>query len=516
MPSPLVRIRRRIPVRPLLFLAAAVLFAVNLVVPGGQAPARGGPATYAEIDAWLAHQIADSGIPGGAVVIVRDGRIVHTQAFGSADDAGRPVTAQTPFVIGSLTKSFTALAVMQLVDAGRVDLDRPVVRYVPAFRLADANASAAITVRQLLEHTSGISTAAGTEPLSTPVTSLAARVDDLADVAPVSAPGAAYHYSNANYVVLGRLIEQVSGVDYGTYLRTHVFGPLAMTTATTDHAVAEQEGLTRAHRLWFGIADSRDALDRPDLVSAGFIAASADDMGRYLVAQTGAATDGRAVVSPTSLALMHQGVVATGVGDQRYGLGWTDGTLDGERIVAHTGSTTDMAAVAAIVPDHGLGVAVLLNGTSPIYELLHKPDTIGLGVVSMLLGREPAGTIELLYPALDVVLLIALVLQSRSLIGLARSPRFAPRGRRAHPVVRVGLGALRVYLDVFVPFAILFVIPGWLGPWPGLLRVDLGVVLAAVLVFRVTDGLLRIRRQRQPLVAMPEGVGSVLATPVAR
>ena len=243
----------------------------------------------------------------------------------------------------------------------------------------------------------------GPSPSRLPSRRLAARVDDLARVAPVTAPGAAYHYSNANYVVLGRLIEQVSGVDYGTYLRTHVFGPLGMTTATTDHAVAEQEGLTRAHRLWFGIADLRDALDRPDLVSAGFIAASADDMGRYLVAQTGAATDGRAVVSPTSLALMHQGVVATV--SATNATAWAGRTA---RSMASASSRTPGAPPTwppwpRSCPIRALGVAVLLNGTSPIYELLNKPDTIGLGVVSMLLGREPAGTIQLPYPALDVV-----------------------------------------------------------------------------------------------------------------
>ena len=521
MSSSIDRIRRRVPLRPLLFLIAGALFAVNLAVPGTQPPTATGPATYDQVDSWLAHQIADAGIPGGAVVIVRDGQVVHTQAFGTADATGRPVTAETPFVIGSLTKSFTAFAVMQLVDAGQVDLDQPVVRYLPEFRVAAADHGATITVRQLLDHTSGLSTAAGTEPLSTPVTSLDARVRDLAAVAPVSEPGAAYHYSNANYVVAGRLIEQVSGLDYGTYLRTHVFEPLGMTTATTDRSTADAEGLSQAHRLWFGIPDAREPLDRPDLVSAGFIAASADDMGRYLAAQLGGTSRAAPIISAASLEAMHQGIVATGLQDQRYGLGWTDGTLDGVRVVSHTGSTTDMAAVETLVPDAGLGVAVLLNGTSPFYELLHKPDAIGLGAVALLMGREPAGTLEAFYPALDVALIILLAIQLRALVNLARSRNIAPIGRRAHPAARFGFGAMRVYLDVAVPLSILFVIPGWLGPWPSLLRVDIGVVLAAVFVLRVTDGLLRFRRWRQPVMdvgmsadRVADGGTDVLAGPV--
>ena len=181
-----------------------------------------------------------------------------------------------------------------------------------------------------------------------------------------------------------------------------------------------------------------------------------------------------------------------------------------------------MAAVETLVPDAGLGVAVLLNGTSPFYELLHKPDAIGLGAVALLMGREPAGTLEAFYPALDVALIILLTIQLRALVNLARSRNIAPIGRRAHPAARFGFGAMRVYLDVAVPLSILFVIPGWLGPWPSLLRVDIGVVLAAVFVLRVTDGLLRVRRWRQPVMdvgqsaAQTPGSGFLLWTVASR
>ena len=119
--------------------------------------------------------VRDTGIPGGAVAIVRDGHVSTTQGFGTADATGRPVAATTPFTIGSLSKSITATAVMQLVERGSVALDTPVQHYVPDFRLADANAAAAITVRQLLVQTSGLPSSAGQRPLSQPSTDLAAR-----------------------------------------------------------------------------------------------------------------------------------------------------------------------------------------------------------------------------------------------------------------------------------------------------------------------------------------------------
>jgi CubicO group peptidase (beta-lactamase class C family) len=502
---------RRIPpasTRRLAVLAAIVLIAFTVLGPrGGQRP-TGIPATDSQLDAWLAHQIADAGIPGGAVVVVRDGRIEHMRGFGIAADDGRPVEATTPFVIGSLSKSMTALAVVQLVEAGRVELDRPVLDYVPELDGAADPAIGAITVRQLLDQTSGFSTAAGTAPLATPATTLAARVRDLASVRLASAPGAAYQYSNANYLALGRLVEAVSGHPFGAYLAAHVFEPLGMTGATTDHAVAAAHGLSRAHRLFFGLADSHEAPDRPDLAPAGFIAASAEDLGRWLIAQLGGAPGGVHVVSPTSLAAMHDGVAPTGIDGQRYGLGWVDGALGGVRVVSHAGSTTDMAAFAAIAPERGLGIAILLNGQSPFYELLHKPEAIGLGVLALSLGQEPGGTLEAFYPILDVTLVVLLVLQLRGLARLARRQPTPPLGWRAHPLTRLGSVGLRVYLDVVVPLAILVLVPGWLGPWPAVLRVDLGVVLAAVVALRLTDGAIRVwqLRRRSPRVASRQGV----------
>jgi CubicO group peptidase (beta-lactamase class C family) len=116
---------------------------------------------FAAIDAYVTEQMNDLGIPGMALGIVQDGQIAHLQGFGVADSSGRAVTPQTPFYIGSVTKSFTALAVMQLVEAGKVDLDAPVQTYLPWFELADKEASAKITVRNLLNQVSGFSTKDG-------------------------------------------------------------------------------------------------------------------------------------------------------------------------------------------------------------------------------------------------------------------------------------------------------------------------------------------------------------------
>ena len=271
-----------------------VVFAMN--VAGG--PSHGSitrpPASDAEITAFIADQVRDTGIPGASLAIVRDGQVSTTAAFGTADSTGRPMTADTPFVIGSVSKPITATAVLQLVDAGKIELDAPVQRYLPDFALATPSAAAAITVRQLLDQTSGLPPAAGARPLTGPVTDLASQVRALADVAPATAPGVAYAYSNANYLILGLLVERVSGQPYATYVEDHVFAPLAMTHASADRATGVANGLSQAHRLWFGLPHEVTPLDRPDLVPAGFLMASAADLGRFVAAQVdGGALDGQ-------------------------------------------------------------------------------------------------------------------------------------------------------------------------------------------------------------------------------
>ncbi|MBX3001770.1 MAG: beta-lactamase family protein, partial [Caldilineaceae bacterium] len=151
------------------------------------------------VDAYIAAQMEQLGIPGVAVGVVREDRIAYLQGYGVADDDGRPVTPQTPFHIASLSKGITAAAVMQLVDAGKLELDAPVQRYLPWFRLTDADAAAQLTVRHLLVQTSGFSEMEGY------VRNLDANMDDNALEQSFRArgalslhapPGAQYEYSN--------------------------------------------------------------------------------------------------------------------------------------------------------------------------------------------------------------------------------------------------------------------------------------------------------------------------------
>lgn len=477
------------------FVAVVGIVLANALLPQSSVALPGGAASPVELGRWFDGEMHDAGIPGAAMVVVRDGAVIDAHVYGVADDRGRPVTSTTPFLIGSLTKSITALAIMQLVEAGRLSLDTPVGELLPDHPVAGPAAAAEITVRDLLDQTSGLSTASGLRPLSTPVSSLEQRVDDLAGAALVSPPGTQFHYSNANYLALGRIIESVTGEPYGGYLKTHIFGPLGMAQATTDVDEATADGLTMAHRLWFGQAPSNKPLFRADMVPAGWIAASADDMGRYLLAQLGDVPVG---VSTGSLDTMHAGIAPTGLPDQRYGFGWFDGKLGDERIVSHSGSTTDMASMAVLVPSKGLGVVILMNGTSTLYETLHKPDSIGLAATALLLGQNPPGTLRLFYPGFIALSLGAVALSMRGLWRLARSQRAgrseASAVGRAARHWRLIRRAYRGYLDVVVPAAILLFVPAYFGTdWSVMARIDLGQVLLVLAGLRVLDALLRLR-----------------------
>src|SRR5262249_29571054 len=153
------------------------------------------------IDAYVRSQMDVAQVPGLALGVVQGDRVLHLRGFGAADDSGRAVTPQTPFNIGSVTKSFTAMAVMQLVEKGQISLDAPIQQCLPWFRLGGGAASSAVTVRELLNQTSGI----GTWPLDDirackPTATPEDEVRSLAKVRPTARPGRTYQYSNANYV----------------------------------------------------------------------------------------------------------------------------------------------------------------------------------------------------------------------------------------------------------------------------------------------------------------------------
>ena len=190
------------------------------------------------------------------------------------------MTPQTPFVLGSTAKSFTALAAMQLVDAGRLQLDAPARRYVPEFRLADRRAAERITVRQVLQQTTGLPQTAGGPVVRSAADGTALEaVRELGDTRPAAAPGTAFEYSNGNFILAGLIIERASGQPYGEYVQRHVFAPLGMRDSYVALDAAQRAGLATGHRYWFGFTRGHGPTFRAGIQAAGYLISSAADMG---------------------------------------------------------------------------------------------------------------------------------------------------------------------------------------------------------------------------------------------
>ncbi|HEY1014493.1 MAG TPA: serine hydrolase domain-containing protein, partial [Herpetosiphonaceae bacterium] len=357
--------RRRMPWLMALLLAA-------LLRPGA-ARAQSAPAIPQQIDAAVAAYQARSGVPGVAVAVTQGDRVIHLAGYGH-DSQGRPLTPQTPLPIASLSKSFTAFAVMQLAERGEIELDAPVRAYLPEFQLADPR-GAAITIRQLLSHRSGMADQTFAEKRLAPPDSLAAAVASLRTAPLLSDPGAEYHYHNPNYWVAARLVEVVSGMPFNAYLTERIFAPLDMAgtrSVASLRAVPElAEGYVRLYGRFVARAEPAWFLD-----GASGIVTSAADLAPWLLlnANAGRAPDGTQLLSPQGVAALHAG------------LGWhQDQADDGRAQSQHSGWLFTFTAHQLLLPGEGYGVAVMTNtGLS----LSGADSSIILAAISAILRGE--------------------------------------------------------------------------------------------------------------------------------
>ena len=322
------------PSRPIAIrLLVAVACGIALAVLGSTSAAADDGPDLAAIDRYVRSEMDAQRIPGLALGIVHGDRIVHVQGFGQADRSGRQVTPETPFLIGSVTKSFTALAIMQLSEAGRVQLDAPVQRYLPWWRVADPDASTRVTVRHLLYQVSGLSKATGNAYATSGDThdsALEDRVRALRDAELTQPVGTTWQYSNANYWTLGMIVQAVSGQSYETYIQQHIFDPLQMGNSYTSGTEAVQNGLPTGHRYWYGFPVASELpFDRGGLGSGG-LSSSAQDMTRYLSLYLNHGRHGAtALVSPAGAAELQRAGVPTGLDGVSYAMGWDVGPLHG-------------------------------------------------------------------------------------------------------------------------------------------------------------------------------------------
>jgi len=416
---------------PAVLLAFVIAAAYLVTRPGSDAPAANGRATapeFAAIENFVEDQMAAQRIPGLALGIVENNRVAYLRGFGKADDSGRAVTPQTPFIIGSLSKSFTALAIMQLVEASKVELDAPVQRYLPWFRVADEDASRAITVRQLVNQTSGLSTKTGRSFQGNGDTSAGAlekAVRKLRAVELTAPVGKTHQYSTINYSVLGLIVQTVSGRSYESYVQKNILDPLRMRDSFTSEAAGDQHGLATGYNYWLGRPRTAHVPYNRGLIPAGYLISSAEDMTHYLVAQLNGGRYGTAsVLSAAGVRELHRPAVPTPAAGTSYGMGWFVGPVNGIPAVHHQGETFNFHANAVLVPRSRSGVIVLMNAENSVDLFLSgRMGSISEGVTSLLEGREPSAAPSnvaafLLYALLFAAIVLQLGAMTRSAVSL--------------------------------------------------------------------------------------------------
>jgi CubicO group peptidase (beta-lactamase class C family) len=268
--------------------------------------------TIHAIDTYITSQMQRLHIPGIALGIVHKDQIIYAHGYGVAGPTGRPMTAHTPFVLASISKSFTALAVMQEVAQGKIALDAPVQRYIPWFHVATPGASSRITIRNLLTHTSGFSPYLGGIHPAAPGESIEKFVRAMRTTTLTAPVGTKFQYSNANYAVLGLVVQMVSGEPYGVYIQQQIFAPLQMHESFTSQAAALKHGLTTGYQTFFGAVLPVNAPYHLDIQPAGYLISSAADMTHYLIAQMkGGRYGATSILSQVGMEHMHAPEVIT-------------------------------------------------------------------------------------------------------------------------------------------------------------------------------------------------------------
>jgi CubicO group peptidase (beta-lactamase class C family) len=477
-------------------LAAALAAFVPLAGPPTQAPTD--EATHQRIEAYLEERFEDTGVPGAAYAIINLHGDTRAAAWGETGD-GDPVDLDTPFLWGSVAKPVTATAAMTLVEDGLLDLDEPVTTYLPDFALADEDRSDRITVRHLLEQTSGIPEGTGiTDRFEHRDDPYGEAVADLAGVEPLAEPGEDFAYASANYVVVGAVVQAVAGVPYEEYVRTAVLDPLGMDGAVTTADQAAE--VPRGHSVVFGRSNPiRTRFDQTG-PSYGYLGGTVTDLQRFAEAMLDEERLA-GVLTPESAALMHTGAAEVNETID-YGLGWRvdERNADlGTGTVWHTGGAPGFSAGVILLPELDRAVVVAQNR----YGYFQDGELIGtmLGAARMLAGgevEEPGS--DPLYPALLTGLCLLLAAAAFLLV---RTFLRLGKARKGRPTLIVTGAACWTLAALAVAYVAFVLVPGMAPSWAAYvgivpdaawLLVALGVAASVLAAAKIWSAVVRLRR----------------------
>lgn len=325
--------------------------------PAAASSAGTGPIDIGAIDRQIEAQIKKHGLPGVALAITQGDQIVYMRGYGTAGGQ-QMLTPQTPMYIGSASKSFTALAIAQLVEQGKIELDAPVQRYIPWFRVADPAASAMMTVRHFVHHASGLSEA-GFNVLLPDTATAEQAVRALKDAQLTAPVGARSQYFNLNYTVLALVIEAASGQPYATYITEQIFVPLHMTHSYTTIEAAQADRMAQGYTRFFGFALPKTDAGHTYELSNGYLISTTEDMAQFVIALNNQG------VSETTQLLSPAGLRSVSTPRQQegfaYAMGWFVDDLHGLPRIHHGGATATFKTFMQRYPTRNLGLVLMIN-----------------------------------------------------------------------------------------------------------------------------------------------------------
>ncbi len=357
--------------------AAIVLAAAGLqIVLAAQTVENIDPDLRGRIDRIASTVLEQTGVPSASIAVVKGGKLIYTHAYGKARlDPPAPATPEMRYSIGSISKQFTATAILLLQEQGKLSIDDPVSKYVPGLTRGDE-----VTIREILSHTSGYQDYWPEDYVMTPMLKpeTAQQILDMWAKKPLDFdPGTKWQYSNTNYVIAGRIVEKASGERLMDFLTEHVFRPLGMHSVwNSDETKLTQVDATPYYRHALGPLRVAPKEGRGWMFAAGELAMTAHDLALWdesLIAQT--------VLKPESYKQMFTEVKLKDGSGTHYGLGVFVADRDGHRDVSHSGEVSGFVSDNEVLVDDSVAVAVLTNqdavGAASTIARLAAPAVLG-------------------------------------------------------------------------------------------------------------------------------------------
>lgn len=413
------------PARTFLSIAIGFAMLIQFALPGlawGERPMNTG-FPEEELHTYIKNAASTLGLPGLSVAVSRQGELLFSEGYGNG------ITPDTIFYIGSISKSFTALAIMQLAEQGIVDLDTSVSTYLPAFKVSDK-----ITVRHLLNQTSGMTEFGYMANLPTDAT-FDELIADMNGLTLTNTPGEQFAYFNQNYSLLGAVIEATIGKTYDEYIEDHVLSPLNLSQTSVRGRVD-----VPGHLSLYGISFPRTEPFLKYDLPGGFITSTVNDLIKYLDAIQ--SRDPVLGISPDGVQML--------LDAQPYGMGWMTGSFAGHRAVHHGGSLPGYVANAIMLTEEGYNITFLTNKNHLMSAMFMYPE-LSNGIVSILTNQEPPNPFNRIWIFRILLVFFAwnVFTISRKLIHLALSTQQRSMSQRVRAVI----------LNLALPAAVFLLIP---------------------------------------------------------